>query len=126
MQLQDFISLQLAILLIGCHTSMRPPRLPEPAMALNCFMQLFCTLIGVHVTCAREDFIGDFSATSAQQDCDGHGTHISSIAVGRSVGVAKEANIVGVRVLDCNGTGQSGTLLTQGSPLLLGCNVKFA
>jgi hypothetical protein len=32
---------------------------------------------------------------------DGHGTHVASIAVGRNVGVAKEANVVAVRVLDC-------------------------
>lgn len=64
----------------------------------------------VHVTYVREDFIGDFSATSEQQDCDGHGTHVASIAAGRSVGVAKEANVIGVRVLDCNGTGMFGLL----------------
>jgi hypothetical protein len=32
---------------------------------------------------------------------DGHGTHVASIAVGRNVGIAKEANVVAVRVLDC-------------------------
>ncbi|DBA74262.1 TPA: hypothetical protein ACH3X1_011047 [Trebouxia sp. C0004] len=39
-------------------------------------------------------------------DCDGHGTHIGSTAVGRTVGVAKEASLVAVRVLDCTGAGQ--------------------
>ena len=39
-------------------------------------------------------------------DCDGHGTHIGSTAVGRTVGVAKEASLVAVRVLDCQGSGQ--------------------
>ncbi|KAL0055148.1 hypothetical protein WJX82_007705 [Trebouxia sp. C0006] len=39
-------------------------------------------------------------------DCDGHGTHIGSTAVGRTVGVAKEASMVAVRVLDCTGAGQ--------------------
>eukprot|EP00775_Hariotina_reticulata_P008443 gene8443-8627_t len=38
-------------------------------------------------------------------DCDGHGTHVASTAAGRSVGVAKEANVVAVRVLDCDGAG---------------------
>lgn len=32
---------------------------------------------------------------------DGHGTHVAATAVGRNVGVAKEANVVAVRVLDC-------------------------
>jgi len=35
---------------------------------------------------------------------DGHGTHVASIAVGKNVGVAKEANVVAVRVLDCEVT----------------------
>lgn len=33
------------------------------------------------------------------------GTHVASTAAGRSVGVAKEANVVGIRVLDCDGAG---------------------
>ncbi|GAB4817850.1 hypothetical protein N2152v2_004896 [Parachlorella kessleri] len=38
-------------------------------------------------------------------DCDGHGTHVSATAVGLQVGVAKEANVVAVRILDCTGSG---------------------
>ncbi|KAG2496997.1 hypothetical protein HYH03_005002 [Edaphochlamys debaryana] len=38
-------------------------------------------------------------------DCDGHGTHVASTAVGRSVGVARGARLVAVRVLDCGGSG---------------------
>ncbi|GLC36543.1 hypothetical protein PLESTM_000458300 [Pleodorina starrii] len=38
-------------------------------------------------------------------DCDGHGTHVASSAVGRSVGVARGSRIVAVRVLDCSGSG---------------------
>ncbi|KAK9902768.1 hypothetical protein WJX75_005533 [Coccomyxa subellipsoidea] len=39
-------------------------------------------------------------------DCDGHGTHVASTAAGRTVGVAKEASVVALRVLDCNGSGR--------------------
>ena len=48
------------------------------------------------------DIVGNFSSSTSQQDCDGHGTHVASIAMGHLVGVAKEASAVAVRVLDCN------------------------
>ncbi len=49
----------------------------------------------------RIDFVGNFTQDSPVHDCDGHGTHVAATAVGRNVGVAKEANVVAVRVLDC-------------------------
>ncbi len=38
-------------------------------------------------------------------DCNGHGTHVAGTIGSRKYGVAKKVNIVGVRVLDCNGSG---------------------
>lgn len=49
----------------------------------------------------RIDYVGNFTQDSPVHDCDGHGTHVAATAVGRNVGVAKEANVVAVRVLDC-------------------------
>lgn len=38
-------------------------------------------------------------------DCNGHGTHVAGTVAGSSYGVAKQATIVPVRVLDCQGNG---------------------
>ena len=40
-------------------------------------------------------------------DCDGHGTHTASTAAGTTYGVAKGMTLVGVRVLDCTGSGST-------------------
>jgi subtilisin family serine protease len=38
-------------------------------------------------------------------DCNGHGTHVAGTAAGSTLGVAPAANLIPVRVLDCNGSG---------------------
>ncbi|WP_327384646.1 S8 family peptidase [Streptomyces sp. NBC_01207] len=39
------------------------------------------------------------------QDCNGHGTHVAGTVAGQTYGVARRANVVSVRVLNCDGTG---------------------
>jgi subtilisin family serine protease len=46
-------------------------------------------------------------------DCEGHGTHVAGISSGTTSGVAPQATIIPVRVLDCDGVG-SWTSLTSG------------
>lgn len=44
-------------------------------------------------------------------DCDGHGTVVAGIAASRDHGVAKDAQVRSVKVLDCNGVGSLSSLL---------------
>ena len=55
----------------------------------------------------------DESQNTNQQgvDCHGHGTHCAAIAVGIISGVAKEATVFGIRVLDCNSFGGFGGII---------------
>jgi subtilisin family serine protease len=45
-------------------------------------------------------------------DCTGHGTHVAGILGGTIYGVAKEVNLIPVRVLNCQGTGSSSTVIS--------------
>lgn len=47
----------------------------------------------------------------AAVDCDGHGTHTASTAAGSTYGVAKGMTLVGVRVLDCSGSGTTSGVI---------------
>jgi subtilisin family serine protease len=44
-------------------------------------------------------------------DCNGHGTHVSGTIGGAAYGVAKNVHLVGVRVLDCNGSGTTSQVV---------------
>lgn len=48
------------------------------------------------------DAVGDGRAGA---DCNGHGTHVAGTVGGASYGVARQADLVSVRVLDCEGRG---------------------
>ncbi|QFZ23450.1 S8 family peptidase [Saccharothrix syringae] len=56
---------------------------------------------GGRATSGRDTVDNDNDAT----DCNGHGTHVSGTVAGTSYGVAKKAKLVGVRVLNCSGSG---------------------
>jgi subtilisin family serine protease len=44
-------------------------------------------------------------------DCNGHGTHTAGTIAGAVHGVAKQVTLVGVRVLDCGGSGSSSGII---------------
>ncbi|MFX0593002.1 S8 family serine peptidase [Melissospora conviva] len=67
-------------------------------------------IIDTGINVAHQDFGGrasnGFDAFGGTgDDCNGHGTHVAGTVGGRSYGVAKDVKLVGVRVLDCDGTG---------------------
>ena len=53
----------------------------------------------------------DVDGGIGDNDCAGHGTHVAGIVGGTTYGVAKKANIYGVRVLDCNGDGPNSDII---------------
>ena len=44
-------------------------------------------------------------------DCNGHGTHVAGTVGGTTYGVAKQVNLVAVRVLDCSGSGSTSGVI---------------
>ena len=46
------------------------------------------------------------------RDCDGHGTHVASLAAGKTYGAAKKARLYSIRVLDCYGFGPYSTIVS--------------
>jgi subtilisin family serine protease len=44
-------------------------------------------------------------------DCNGHGTHVAGTVGGNEFGVAKRVQLVAVRVLDCNGSGSTASVV---------------
>ena len=58
------------------------------------------------------DAVDDFQRMNQQGvDCHGHGTHCAGIATGRVSGVAREARVHSIRVLDCNSFGGFGGII---------------
>ncbi|MFD1232456.1 S8 family serine peptidase [Pseudonocardia benzenivorans] len=55
--------------------------------------------------------VGTDTIDDNSTDCDGHGTVVAGIAASTTYGVAKQARIESVKVLDCNGTGTLSSLL---------------
>ncbi len=75
-------------------------------------------IIDTGIRTTHEDFGGralhgydaiddDFDVT----DCNGHGTHVAGTAGGSEYGVAKDATLYGVRVLDCLGSGSYSNVI---------------
>ena len=60
---------------------------------------------GGRVSPASVNFVDDGQAPSDVSDTNGHGTFVSSLAAGATYGVAKQANIVALRIYGANNSG---------------------
>jgi subtilisin family serine protease len=76
-------------------------------------------IVDTGVQADNPDFAGrilpgfDVIGTNSQNtDCHGHGTHVAGTAAGTRYGIAKQASIVPVRVLNCNGSGSFSGIIT--------------
>ncbi|GAA2551607.1 hypothetical protein GCM10010435_22240 [Winogradskya consettensis] len=75
-------------------------------------------VIDTGITITHQDFGGRASygydavdGDNVAQDGNGHGTFVAGVAVGSTYGIAKSANVVGVRVLDNNGSGTTAGVI---------------
>jgi cerevisin len=50
-------------------------------------------------------------ADSKDTDCNNHGTHVSGLVGSLSYGVCTDANLIAVKVLDCNGSGSTSSVI---------------
>ncbi|CAG8693336.1 1079_t:CDS:2, partial [Dentiscutata erythropus] len=78
-------------------------------------VNIFIVDTGVRITHqefeGRAKFGGAFCDGCNNQDENGHGTNVASIAAGKTFGVAKNASIIAVRVLDAKGSGTNSEVI---------------
>jgi len=51
-------------------------------------------------------------AAGANDDCNGHGTHVAGTIGGRTYGVAKKVTLIAVKVLNCQGSGTNANVIS--------------
>jgi aqualysin 1 len=74
-------------------------------------------VIDTGIRTSHADFSGRASSGydaidgGAADDCNGHGTHVASTIAGETYGVAKDAALVAVRVLNCQGSGATSGII---------------
>jgi subtilisin family serine protease len=71
-----------------------------------------CSILDTGILVEHTEFEGratfGFATKGLQKvDCDGHGTHCAGTAAGKTFGVAKNANLIAVKVLGDDGLGKA-------------------
>lgn len=99
-------------------------RIDQRALPLNSTLTTAATGAGVKayvvdtgIRLDHDDFggraVSGFDAVDggSADDCNGHGTHVAGTTGGTRFGVAKEATLVAVRVLGCDGSGATSGVI---------------
>ena len=80
--------------------------------------QVYAYVVDTGVRISHEEFEGraehgidTVSNDEDATDCNGHGTHVAGSIGGKTYGVSKDVKIVGVRVLDCGGSGSVSNIV---------------
>lgn len=66
---------------------------------------------GGRVTKGVRFLIGEPDSVDGDSDCNGHGTHVASLAAGKTYGVATGARIIPIRVFPCSGQGRMSSAI---------------
>lgn len=65
-----------------------------------------------HVDFGGRASVGYDAIGGSGQDCNGHGTHVAGTVGGNAYGVAKGVSLKAIRVLDCNGSGTTTSVIS--------------
>jgi len=60
----------------------------------------------------RATWLKNFAGDGVDSDCNGHGTHVAGTIGGTTYGVAKKTSLFAVKVLDCQGSGSYGAIIS--------------